>query len=101
MFDIRHQEQRISALKGRISTEREHAARQLRAIVPKTRKAALVGTLLWSARKALPVLQPLLLTLLRQRVGGAVGVRLTKALGIAALAFSLWRMIHPGDSNGS
>lgn len=98
MFDIRNQEKRISAVRARVSTERATAASQLRIIVPQTRKAALVGTLAWGVRKALPVVQPLLSIVVRKRAGKALSGGLIQVLSIGALAFGVWRTFRSTGS---
>lgn len=94
MFDIRHQEQRIKALRTQLGAERQAAAGQLRLIVPQTRRAAMVGSFVWGARKALPLLQPLAIGLVRRGVGVTVPGKLVKVLGLSALAFGAWRLLR-------
>lgn len=94
MFNVRYQEQRISELKARIRDERQVAARQLRAIVPQTCRAAAIGSLVWGARRALPFVRPLALGLFRDVVGQFGSRRLVKTFGLAVLAFGAWRLLR-------
>lgn len=95
MFNIRHQEQRISELKTRIGAEREAARRQIRMLVPQVRRAAVVGSFAWGVRKALPLLQPLAISLAGRGLGKTAIGGLAKTMGLAAVAVGVWRWSRP------
>lgn len=101
MFDIGRQEQRISELKARIQGERQSAREQLRVLVPQTRRAMVWGSAAWGARKALPLLQPLALWLLRRNAAKAGAGYLLKFSALAGLAVGAWRLLRPEKSSDS
>lgn len=99
IFDAERKE--IAEVKERIAEERAQLAADSQALTPVARRAAAAGSIVWTGRKLLPILRPVLLGLIQRGVAKRGKRGMLKMLCLAGAGFALWRLFGSGgDADG-